>query len=235
MCCYIYWKNQGLSLQDCSSTKVQFNQLQRIWDDLAQSVAQWKPAELLTQLPPPVVMSITQVLCGRELALWGSLARLLLGLLIIITGVTGDRQGAEFHTQAGKKSSLQHNWSWSCQNTAKSSGASWEPVNSDIAAVHFVSYIFIQYFPLLIAFRLEINFLLKSLGYSGFLISLFFFSFLSCFLFRNTFFSVQTLSCSIWFCPTELFQWLVINWLNSITRGLLNLSSSLAVTKYLCL
>lgn len=34
-----------------------------------ESVAQWKPAELLfTQLPPPVVMSIAQVLSGRELA-----------------------------------------------------------------------------------------------------------------------------------------------------------------------
>ncbi|KAF2977090.1 hypothetical protein EK904_007875 [Melospiza melodia maxima] len=45
-----------------------------------------------------------------------------------------------------------------------------EPVNSYTAAVHFVGYIFIHYFPFLIAFRLQINFLLKSL---------------------NTFFSVQ--------------------------------------------
>lgn len=58
-----------------------------------------------------------------------------------------------------------------------------------------------------------------------------FFPFLSCLLFRNTFFSVQTLNCSTWFCPTKLFQWLVIHWLNSIKTGLLNSSLPLAVTK----
>lgn len=153
-----------------------------------ESVAQWKPAELLTQLPPPVVMSIAQVLSGRELALWGSLARLFLGLLII-TGVTGtgDRVPHPVWTKVISSAQL-------FMVLSDYSKEQWCKVR---AAVHFVSYIFIQYFPHLIAFRLEINFILKSLCYCCFLIFLFFFPFLSCLFFRNTFFSVQTLSCSI--------------------------------------
>lgn len=78
---------------------------------------------------------------------------------MLITGVTGDRE---------QNSTLRLGRSYLFNTTVhapvrlqqKRNGARSEPVNSDMAAVHFVSYIFIQYFLFLIAFRLEINFLL---------------------------------------------------------------------------
>lgn len=220
----------------CSSSKVQFDQFQRIWDVLAQRV--WHSGGLQSSSSLSFfLLWWCPLLSGRELALWSSLARLLLGLLMIITGVTGER-GAEFHSQSGQKSSLQHNCSWSCQTTAKEqlvqvqSSTYTEPVNSYIAAVHFVTYVFIHYFPFLIAFRLQINFVLKVLCYCCFLIS----SFLSCrFSLQKYFFLCSTLSCTTWFCPSKQVQRLVTHWLNSITRELLIFNLSLAVTKYLCL
>lgn len=102
---------------------MQLNQLQRIWDGLARRV--WHNGSLqsfssLSSLPP-VVISTAQVLSARELALWGSLARLLLGLLMLITGVTGEQsptlslgKNHPFNTTARGPVRLQQKNDW-CQ------------------------------------------------------------------------------------------------------------------------
>lgn len=111
------WRTKAWVCKICSGSKVQFNQLQRIWDDLAPRV--WHSGRLQSSSSLsffllwwcPLLKCSLQGNCPRN--------RLLLGLLMLITGVTGDR-GAESHTQSGQKSSLQHNCSWSRQTYSKS-------------------------------------------------------------------------------------------------------------------
>lgn len=151
----------------CSSSEVQFNQLQRIWDDLAQCGNLQSSSSLsffLLWSCPLLRCSLGgNWLCGASHAHHRC------------------HRGAEFPWVWAKVTSstqlLMVLTDYSKTMVWVQSSTCTEPVNSYTAAVHFGSYIFIHYFPFLIAFRLQINFLLKSLCYCCLLISLFLFSF----------------------------------------------------------
>lgn len=103
----------------CSSTKVQFDQLQRIWGDLLGECGTVEACRAPLSLSFLLLWWCPLLKCSLG-------GNWLLGLLSQAAPRAPHAnyrchkgQGAEFHTQAGQKSSLQHNCSCSCQTTAK--------------------------------------------------------------------------------------------------------------------